>query len=100
MVVDRYSFLIGKNGSVELAGPRPVVGNLTVTLEDGSAISEDGADEGTKLKIEFAATIEGGTIETVSPQIPYITNGAEKEVKFTIIGKVDGTTYSTEKIIN
>ena len=100
VIVDGYTFLIEQNGKVELSGPRPVAGEITVTLEDGSAIPEGGAEAGIKLKIDFTATIEGGTIESISPQVPYITNGTEKEVRFTITGKVNGTTYSTQKIIN
>ena len=99
VTVDGYTFSIDKNGKVELSGPRPVVSGEIVTLEDGSTIPENGVEIGTKLKIEFTATIEGGTIESISPAIPYVTNGSEKEVTFTIIGKVDGVTYTTQKII-
>lgn len=91
---------IDENGEFHYTGHVPVLENINITLKDGQAIPEDGAVDGTELKIEFTASIEGGTITSISPELPYVTNGTEKEVKFTITGTVEGETFTAAKTIN
>ena len=61
-----------------------------------SAASEEKVEKGTALKINFTASIEGGTITSISPEVPYTTNGTEKSKTFTITGSADGESYSIE----
>ena len=98
--VDGYTFIIEEKGTVELSGPKPIVSEVNITLKDGSIVPEDGVDDGTELKVTFTATMEKGEITSISPQLPYVTNGTEKEVNFTITGLVDGITSETEKTID
>lgn len=103
VIVDGYSFIIDENGNIEPVGPKPTVdtSSLKVTLKGGGEIPTDGAEEGTELKITFTASIEDGTITNVTPgtvqngQITYTTTGTEKEVSFTITGKVGNDSYET-----
>ena len=115
VIVDGYEAIIDSEGKlvgeIQKAGPKPVVDNasIKITLEDGSDITEE-QDEGTKLKIEFTASIEGGEITGVEEptgaelgengKITYITNGTEKEITFKIVGTVDGNIYRTTKKIS
>lgn len=101
VILDGKTFIVDGDGNVKLVGTSPEIkeSNTTITLKDGETIPEGGVDVGVELKIDFTATIEGGTI-AISPNVPYITNGTEKEVKFTIIGSVNGETYQMEKIVD
>ena len=96
VTVDGKSFTISATGAVEKSGPRPTVTSVTVTLENGNAVPEEKVEEGTTLKINFVANIEGGTITSISPSVPYTTNGTEKSKTFTITGSADGESYSIE----
>ena len=88
-------------GEVEKAGPRPTVSNITIKSEDGKTeIADHSQKTGTKLQINFNTGIENGTIKSVTPAVPYTTNGTETEVTFTIIGTVEGTEYKTTKKIS
>ena len=88
-------------GEVEKAGPRPTVSNITIKSEDGKTeIADHSQKPGTKLQIDFNTGIENGTIKSVTPKVPYTTNGTETEVTFTIVGTVDGTDYKTTKKIS
>lgn len=106
VTLDGYTFEIDGNGNVNLIGPTPQISDLIITLEDGTTIPEEGVAEGTKLKISFTTTIEGGIISGVTPgtvqngQVTYVTTGTEKEVKFTITGQVEGENYTTEITIS
>lgn len=105
VILNGFSFTVDSNGNVEIAGPRPIVDKTSIVIvqEDGSEIPEGGVDEGTKLKIIFTASIEGGKITNVAPgslqdgEITYVTDGIEKEVTFTITGEVDGEKYPPVK---
>ncbi len=96
VTVDGKSFTISATGAVEKSGPRPTVTSVTVTLENGDEVPEEKVEEGTVLKINLTANIEGGTITSISPSVPYTTNGTEKSKTFTITGSADGESYSIE----
>lgn len=86
---------------VQKSGPRPTVSNITIKSEDGkSDVADNSQKAGTKLQINFSSSIENGTIKSVTPAVPYITNGTEKEVTFTVVGTADGTDYTTKKIVS
>ena len=88
-------------GEVEKAGPRPTISNITIKSEDGATdVADNSQKAGTKLQINFNASIENGTIKSVTPSVPYTTNGTETEVTFTITGTVNGTDYTTKKKIS
>lgn len=97
--VDGYDFTIKESDlsiiEISKSGPNPQITNVKITLENGITVPEDYSVElGTKLKIEFNASITGGKIKSIEPSIPYITNGTELEKQFIIIGDVDGTEYT------
>ena len=84
-------------GEVEKAGPRPKISNITIKSEDGKAdIADNSQKAGTKLQINFSSSIEKGKIKSVTPALPYITNGTETVVTFTIVGTVDKQDYTAK----
>lgn len=85
---------------VQKAGPRPTISNVKITTDGTTEVVDNSQKPGTKLKINFSSSIENGTIKSVTPAVPYETNGTEKEVTFTIVGTVDGTDYTTKKTIS
>ena len=97
-VIDEQGNLVEE---VQKSGPRPTVSNITIKSEDGkSDVADNSQKTGTKLQINFSSSIENGTIKSVTPAVPYITNGIEKEVTFTVVGTVNGTDYTTKKIVS
>lgn len=102
VTLDGYTFTIDSNGKVELSQLRPNVkqDSIKITLENDEEIPNEGVEEGTKLKIDFEASIEGGTITSISPTKPYITDGIEKQVTFKITGEVEGEYFTTDKTID
>lgn len=85
---------------VQKAGPRPTISNVKITTDGTTEVVDNSQPAGTKLKIDFSSSIENGTIKSVTPAVPYETNGTETEVTFTIVGTVDGTDYTTKKTIS
>ena len=89
---DKDGKLVGK---VEKAGPRPTISNITIKSEDGSTdVADNSQKAGTKLQINFSSSIKDGTIKSVTPAVPYTTNGTEKSVTFTVVGTVDKQDYT------
>ena len=96
--INGYVGVIDGEGNVveemQKAGPRPTIDNIKITLEDGTEVTEHSQKEGTKLKIDFNASIENGEIISIEPSVPYVTDGIELEKVFTIIGKVGENEYT------
>ena len=91
---DKDGKLVGK---VENAGPRPTISNITIKSEDGSTdVADNSQKAGTKLQINFSSSIKDGTIKSVTPAVPYTTNGTEKSVTFTVVGTVDKQDYTAQ----
>ena len=91
---DKDGKLVGK---VEKAGPRPTISNITIKSEDGSTdVADNSQKVGTKLQINFSSSIKDGTIKSVTPAVPYTTNGTEKSVTFTVVGTVDKQDYTVQ----
>ena len=78
---------------IQKAGPKPKIQNIKITTKDGVEVTDNSVKIGTPLVINFDSSIENGTIKSVTPAVPYTTNGTETEVKFVIIGTVDGIDY-------
>ena len=101
---DSYVIVIDSNGNIvediQKSGPHhPTVSNIKITTDGTTEVADRTQGPGVKLQINFDSSIENGTIKSVTPAIPYTTNGTEKEVIFTIVGTVDGTDYNkTQKI--
>ena len=99
------TYLVDYNGNVEKATPKIAVdeNSLTITNTDGSSITKGEVEQGTALKINFNASIAGGTV-TISPSLPHTTTGEEieaKSVTFTITASVsDATVEPIEYIVN
>ena len=85
---------------VQKAGPHPTISNVKITTDGTTEVADNSQILGTKLKINFSSSIENGTIKSVTPAVPYETNGTETEVTFTIVGTVDGTDYTIKKTIS
>ena len=91
---DKDGKLVGK---VEKAGPRPTISNITIKSEDGSTdVADNSQKAGTKLQINFSSSIKDGTIKSVTPAVPYTTNGTETSVIFTVVGTVDKQDYTAQ----
>ena len=85
---------------VQKAGPHPTISNVKITTDGTTEVADNSQILGTKLKINFSSSIADGTIKSVTPAVPYETNGTETEVIFTIVGTVDGTDYTIKNTIS
>jgi len=99
IIKNNYYITVDKNGNIiteiQKYGPRPQVSNVKITLEDGiTEVEENSQTIGTKLKIYFDTNMENGIIKTITPELPYITNGIEKNIEFEIVGTVEGVDYT------
>ena len=91
---DKDGKLVGK---VEKVVSRPTISNITIKSEDGSTdVADNSQKAGTKLQINFSSSIKDGTIKSVTPAVPYTTNGTEKSVTFTVVGTVDKQDYTAQ----
>ncbi len=105
ITVDNYVITIQEKTleiiEIEKLGARPTIqeNSITILQEDDSLIPSEGVEIGTKLKINFTASIEGGEIIEISPSVPYVTNGEEKQVTFKITGKIQEEIHTIEKTI-
>ena len=106
VTLDGYEATIDSNGDIigeiQKAGPRPTVDEASIKITtDGTTVPPDNSlPSGTPVQITFNSSIEGGQITSVTPSLPYTTNGTEKEVEFTIVGTVNGKSYTTKKKIS
>ena len=103
--INGYVGVIDGEGNIveemQKAGPRPTISNITIKSEDGTTdVADNSQKAGTKLQINFSSSMENGTIKSVTPAVPYTTNGTETEVTFTVVGTVDGTDYTIKKTVN
>ena len=103
--INGYVGVIDGEGNIveemQKAGPRPTISNITIKSEDGTTdVADNSQKAGTKLQINFSSSIENGTIKSVTPAVPYTTNGTETEVTFTVVGTVDGTDYTIKKPVS
>ena len=103
--INGYVGVIDGEGNIveemQKAGPRPTIRNITIKSEDGTTdVADNSQKAGTKLQINFSSSIENGTIKSVTPAVPYTTNGTETEVTFTVVGTVDGTDYTIKKPVS
>lgn len=94
VTLNGFTFTVDSDGNVEKAGPTIAVdtNSITITAEDGSDVTKGEVPANTPLKINFTASVEGGSV-TVSPTLPHITTAEEmtaKKVTFTITGSVSG----------
>ena len=87
-------------GDVQKAGPRPTISNIKITTDGSKEVADNSQKTGAKLQINFSTSMENGTIKSVTPAVPYTTNGTETEVTFTVVGTVDGTDYTTTRKIS
>ena len=93
-ILDKDGKLVGK---VEKAGPHPTISNITIKSEDGSTdVADNSQKAGTKLQINFSSSIKDGTIKSITPAVPYTTNGTETSVTFTVVGTVDKQDYTAQ----
>ena len=102
-----YTFEIDSKGNVKQKGPSAIVSEAKVVENSDGTGEEAGNDkeENTELYISFKATIENGTIKSVTCDKGtvekkgdlYVTKvTANGTYKFTIIGTVDGQDWTTE----
>ena len=96
-----YIAVIDKEGNIieeiQKSGPRPQISNIKITTDGTNEVADGSQKTGTALQIQFDASIENGTIKSITPAVPYTTNGTEMKKEFIIVGTVDGTDY-TKKI--
>ena len=103
--INGYVGVIDGEGNIveemQKSGPRPTISNITIKSEDGTTdVADNSQKAGTKLQINFSSSIENGTIKSVTPAVPYTTNGTETSVTFTVVGAIDGKDYTIKKTVN
>ena len=98
---DGYYVVINSNGeiveNIAKEGPKPQITNIKITTDGTTEAADNSQPSGTKLKINFDTSIEGGTIKSVTPAVPYETNGTETEVTFKVVGTVGGDDFETTR---
>ena len=101
---DGYYVVINSNGeiveNIAKEGPKPQITNIKITTDGTTEAADNSQPSGTKLKINFDTSIEGGTIKSVTPAVPYETNGTETEVTFKVVGTVGGDDFETTRTIS
>ena len=101
---DEYVLVIDSKGNIvediQKAGPMPKTENIKITTDGTNEVADNSVKRGTVLNINFDSRMEGGIIKSVTPEVPYVSNGKETNVKFTIIGTVDGIDYIKTLTIN
>ena len=102
--IDGYVGEIDETGKItkdlKKAEPHPIIKNVKITTDGKTEIENNSQAPGTQLQINFDASIEGGKIKSITPELPYITNGTETEVTFTVVGTVSGKDYETTRKIS
>lgn len=102
--IDGYVGEIDETGKItkdlQKAEPHPIIKNVKITIDGKTEIENNSQAPGTQLQINFDASIEGGKIKSITPELPYITNGTETEVTFTVVGTVSGKDYETTRKIS
>ena len=71
---------------------------VTSSAGTGTSVADNSQEEGTDLYIYFEANVDGGTINSISPTVPFkiIANGT---YNFTISYTADGQSYTATKSI-
>lgn len=69
------------------------ISNIQITTDGNTIVEEKSVKVGTPLQINFTHSIEGGT-STVTPSLPYTTNGTEMSKEFVVTGVVNGEKYT------
>ncbi len=109
VTLDGQTFTVDAEGNVESAGPTATVTDVKVVSNangtgNDSDIAADSQTEGTELYISFKASIQDGTIKTVTCDNGTVTKVGDLWVtkitnngtyKFTIVGTVDGEDWTT-----
>ena len=89
------------DGKVKKQGPQVSYTNeRIVTSSDGTgtSIEEKSKEEGEKLYIYFEASVEGGKIDSISPNVPFeITKNGS--YMFTVNYTANGETYVTKHLV-
>ncbi len=80
-------------------GPRPTISNISITTDGTTVPADNSLELGTPVQVTFDSTIEGGTIKSVTPSVPYTTNGTDMEITFTIVGTVNGVDYTKKQTV-
>ncbi len=97
---DGYVITVDVDGNIveEIykSGPKPLISNIRITLEDGTEPENYSQEIGTPLTIDFDAEMKDGEITKVEPERPYTTNGTEEIVNFKVTGTVNGEEYSKD----
>lgn len=95
---DQYVVVINSKGDIiegiQKSGPRPVISNIKITTNGIDEALDNSIKTGTKLQINFDSSINNGTIKSITPEVPYTTNGTENEKQFTVVGTINGQDYS------
>ena len=105
VTVDGYEITVSEDGAItgtEKALPKPVVDEASIKItKDGTNVPAEGElTKGTAVQIYFEASIEGGEITSISPSVPYTTNGTEMSKEFTIVGTIDGKERTSKTTIS
>ncbi len=96
---NKYYLLVDSNGNIiediQKDEIKPTISNIKITANGSTTEIEDNSlSINTPITINFNSSIDGGTIKSITPAIPYTTDGKEMEIKFTVIGTINGSDHS------
>ncbi|MCI8761018.1 MAG: hypothetical protein HFJ34_07955, partial [Clostridia bacterium] len=104
--IDRnnYYIVVDEKGNIiediQKTSTKLVIKNETITLENGTTPQEYSQKIGTPLMVNFEASVQGGKIIKIEPELPYRTNGNELEKQFEITYQIEGKEYKKTTTIN
>ena len=100
-ITEKGIYKIDTNGTVTKSGPVVSYTNERIVKSSagtGEDVANNSQEEGTELYIYFEALVEGGTINSISPNVPFkITKNGT--YNFNIIYTVDGQSYTATKSV-
>ena len=95
---DGYVAIVDKNGNIigdiQKADPIPQISNIKITTDGKNEVENNSKMPREKLQVNFDANITNGKIKSITPALPYTTDGIERTKEFTVIGTVNGVDYT------
>ena len=95
---DGFVAIVDKNGNIigdiQKADPIPQISNIKITTDGKNEVEKNSKMPREKLQVNFDANITNGKIKSITPALPYTTDGIERIKEFTVIGTVNGGDYT------
>ncbi len=103
--VGKYEGIVYEDGefneeTFQLSGSRPKISNIKISKDDTENVEDYSIQKGESVEIEFDVEIDGGEIKTITPSLPYTTDGIEEEVIFSITTMVNGIETISKQVVS